>query len=48
MFIDIYGKNKSNQNKMIRDYIDNPRRQYSANHGLSPMEKEHRFRGNTL
>ena len=33
---------------MIRDYFDNPKRQHSANHGLSPMEKEHRFRGNTL
>ena len=44
-------KTKSEAKDKIVDYIDNfynPKRQHSANHGLSPMEKEHRFRCNNL
>ena len=41
-------KTKSEAKYKIVDYIDNfynPKRQHNANHGLSPMEKEHRFYG---
>ena len=44
-------KTKLEGKDKIVDYIDNfynPKRQYRANHVLSPMEKEHRFRGSTL
>ena len=44
-------KTKSEAKDKIVDYIEkfyNPKRQHSVNHGLSPMEKEHRFRCNTL
>ena len=40
-------KTRSEAKDKIVDYIDNlynPKRRHSANHGLSPMEKEHRFR----
>ena len=44
-------KTKSEAKDKIVEYIDNfdnLKRQHRANQGLSPMEKEHRFRCNTL
>ena len=44
-------KTKSEGKDKIVDYMDNfynPKRQHSANRGLSPMEKEHPFRRHTL